>query len=235
MNDEDKPSSRAQAEGKEQEEKPKTEENKAEEAPLEAEEEAKEQTPSEPKEEAKEAPQEVKEEAKEEPSEQAPEKPDQKEEAKEAPSASQPKQEEKPADKSKKEVKVSGKLADIIKEIEGLTVIELADLVKALEDKFGVSATPTMVGVAGAAPAAGGEEAGPEEGQTTFNVVLAESGATKISVIKAVRELVPTLGLKEAKDLVDSAPKQVLEGVGKDAANEAKAKLEAAGAKVELK
>src|SRR3989344_4949372 len=134
----------------------------------------------------------------------------------------------------KKEIKVSGKLADIIKTIEGLSVLELADLVKALEEKFGVSAAPTMVGVAGAAPAAG-EEAGPEEGQTTFNVILAEAGANKISAIKAVRELVPTLGLKEAKDLVDAAPKQVLEGVGKDAAGEAKAKLEAAGAKVELK
>jgi len=135
----------------------------------------------------------------------------------------------------KKEIKVSGKLADIIKDIETLSVIELSDLVKALEEKFGVSAAPTMVGVAGATTAAGGEEAGPEESQTTFNVILAEAGANKISAIKAVRELVPTLGLKEAKDLVDAAPKQVLEGVGKDAAGEAKAKLEAAGAKVELK
>ena len=134
----------------------------------------------------------------------------------------------------KKEIKVSGKLATIIKDIETLSVIELSDLVKALEEKFGVSAAPTIVGVAGAAPAAGSEEAA-EEGQTTFNVILAEAGANKISAIKAVRELVPTLGLKEAKDLVDAAPKQVLEGVGKDAAGEAKAKLEAAGAKVELK
>ncbi|MDP2720565.1 MAG: 50S ribosomal protein L7/L12 [bacterium] len=126
-------------------------------------------------------------------------------------------------------------MADIIKEIEGLSVLELSDLVKALEDKFGVSATPTMMGVpAGATPAAAGE-ADAEEGQTTFNVILADSGANKISVIKAVRELVPTLGLKEAKDLVDAAPKQVLEGVGKDAAGEAKQKLETAGAKVELK
>ena len=133
----------------------------------------------------------------------------------------------------KKEIKVSGKLADIIKTIEGLSVLELADLVKALEEKFGVSAA-APVAVAGAAQAAGSEEAA-EEGQTTFNVILAESGANKISVIKAVRELVPTLGLKEAKDLVDAAPKQVLEGIGKDAANEAKQKLEAAGGKVELK
>jgi large subunit ribosomal protein L7/L12 len=142
--------------------------------------------------------------------------------------------EEKPS-KPKKEVKVSGKLADIIKEIEGLSVLELADLVKALEDKFGVTAAAPAA-VAGGAPAAeGSAEGAPEEGQTTFNVVLADSGANKISVIKAVRELVPTLGLKEAKDLVDSAPKQVLEGAGKDAANEAKQKLETAGAKVELK
>jgi large subunit ribosomal protein L7/L12 len=170
-----------------------------------------------------------------EPSEQPQAQPKQKEDAKEAPSAPQPKQEEKPAEKPKKEVKVSGKLADIIKEIEELTVLELAELVKALEDKFGVTAA-APVAVAGGAPTAeGGSEGAPEEGQTTFNVVLADSGANKISVIKAVRELVPTLGLKEAKDLVDAAPKQVLEGVGKDAANEAKQKLEAAGGKVELK
>ena len=171
-----------------------------------------------------------------EPSAQAPEQPERKEEAKEAPSTPEQKQEEiKPAEKPKKEVKVSGKLADIIKEIEVLTVLELAELVKALEDKFGVTAA-APVAVAGGAPAAeGGAESAPEEGQTTFNVVLADSGANKISVIKAVRELVPTLGLKEAKDLVDAAPKQVLEGVGKDAANEAKQKLEAAGGKVELK
>src|SRR3990172_8798398 len=134
----------------------------------------------------------------------------------------------------KKEIKVSGKLATIIKDIEILSVIELSDLVKALEEKFGVSAAPTMVGMAGTAPAAGSEEAA-EEGQTTFNVILAEAGANKISAIKAVRELVPTLGLKEAKDLVDAAPKQVLEGIGKENAQEAKTKLEAAGAKVELK
>ncbi|MEX0621394.1 MAG: 50S ribosomal protein L7/L12 [Candidatus Woykebacteria bacterium] len=130
-------------------------------------------------------------------------------------------------------MKVSGKLAEIIKDIEKLSVLELADLVKALEQKFGVSAAP--IAVAGAAPAAGGAEEAADEGQTTFNVVLADGGANKISVIKAVRELVPTLGLKEAKDLVDGAPKTVLEGVGKDAANAAKQKLETAGGKVELK
>lgn len=135
-------------------------------------------------------------------------------------------------EKPKKEVQVSGKLGNIIKDIEGLKVLELSELVKALEEKFGVTAA-APVAVAGAAPAAGAEEE--TESQTTFNVILAEGGANKISVIKAVRELVPTLGLKEAKDLVDGAPKQVLEGVGKDAANEAKQKLETAGGKVELK
>lgn len=131
-------------------------------------------------------------------------------------------------------IKVSGKLADIIKEIEGLSVLELADLVKALEQKFGVSAAAPVAAAPAGRQDAGGEEEAPDEVQTTFNVVLAEAGANKISVIKAVRELVPTLGLKEAKDLVDSAPKPVLEGAGKDAAGEAKQKLEAAGAKVEL-
>ena len=137
-----------------------------------------------------------------------------------------------PKPEPKKEIKVSGKLADIIKEIEGLTVLELADLVKALEQKFGVTAAAPVAAVTPGQ--SGNGEAAPEETQTTFNVILADSGANKISVIKAVRELVPTLGLKEAKDLVDAAPKPVLEGVGKDAANEAKQKLEAAGGKVEL-
>ena len=134
----------------------------------------------------------------------------------------------------KKEVKVSGKLAGIIKDIEVLTVLELADLVKALEDKFGVSASAPLAAVSAASAATSGGDEASDEGQTTFNVIIAESGTNKIGVIKAVRELVPTLGLKEAKDLVDSAPKQVLEGVGKDAANQAKQKLETAGAKVEL-
>lgn len=138
--------------------------------------------------------------------------------------------EEKKADK--KSVSVSPSLEKIIKSIEELSVLELSELVKALEDKFGVTAATPMAVSAGA-PAAGGEEATSE--QTTFNVILAESGANKISVIKAVRELVQTLGLKEAKDLVDAAPKPVLEGVNKETATEAKAKLEAAGAKVELK
>jgi len=121
---------------------------------------------------------------------------------------------------------------EIMAAVEGMTVLELSELVKALEEKFGVTAAP--VAVAGAAPAAA--DAGePKEEQTVFNVVLAAAGANKIGAIKAVRELVPTLGLQEAKTLVESAPKEVLTGVNKATAEEAKKKLEAAGAKVELK
>lgn len=146
------------------------------------------------------------------------------------PSEASESKEEKASDASKK---VSKKLAEIIGEIEKLSVLELSELVKALEEKFGVTAAaPVAVAGTTAGPATG-EEAAVE--QTTFNVILADSGANKISVIKAVREIVPTLGLKEAKDLVDAAPKQVLEGVNKENAEEAKKKLEAAGAKVELK
>ena len=118
----------------------------------------------------------------------------------------------------------------LIAEIETMTVLDLANLVKALEDRFGVSAA------AMSAPAAGG--AGPAaavEEQTEFNVILLEAGANKLNVIKAVRELVSGLGLKEAKDLVDGAPKAVKEGVTKDEAQKVKEKLEAAGAKVEIK
>lgn len=120
---------------------------------------------------------------------------------------------------------------EIMKAVEEMSVLELSDLVKALEEKFGVSAAPVAV----AAPAAGGAqgEAAPE--QTTFNVVLTSIGTNKISVIKTVRELVPTLGLQEAKALVESAPKEVLNGVNKKTAEEAKTKLTAAGATVELK
>ena len=121
---------------------------------------------------------------------------------------------------------------EILKAVEGMTVLELADLVKALEEKFGVTAAP--VAVAAAQTGSGAAEE-PKEEQTIFNVVLTNSGSTKISVIKAVRELVPTLGLQEAKALVDSPPKEVLTGVNKTAAEEAKKKLETAGAKVELK
>lgn len=121
---------------------------------------------------------------------------------------------------------------DILTAVEGMTVLELADLVKALEEKFGVTAAPVAV-AAGAAPAADAGE--PKEEQTVFNVILKEAGANRIGAIKAVRELVPTLGLQEAKALVESAPKEVLTAVNKTTAEEAKKKLEAAGAKVELK
>lgn len=123
---------------------------------------------------------------------------------------------------------------ELMSAIEEMTVLELADLVKALEEKFGVSAAPMAIGAApaGGAPAA---DAAPAEEQTIFNVVLASAGANKIGVIKAIRELVPTLGLKEAKDLVDTAPKEVMTQVNKKTAEEAKTKLTAAGATVELK
>ncbi len=122
---------------------------------------------------------------------------------------------------------------ELLKAVEEMSVLELSDFVKALEEKFGVSATPVAVATAPAAGAAPAGEAVPE--QTTFNVVLANAGANKISVIKAVRELVPTLGLQEAKALVESAPKEVLTGVNKKTAEEAKTKLTTAGATVELK
>jgi large subunit ribosomal protein L7/L12 len=121
---------------------------------------------------------------------------------------------------------------ELITAVEEMSVLELAELVKALEEKFGVSAQAMV-----AAPAAGGAAASeePKEEQTVFNVVIASAGANKISVIKALRELVPTLGLKEAKDLVDAAPKEVMTQVNKKTAEEAKTKLTTAGATVELK
>ena len=122
--------------------------------------------------------------------------------------------------------------AAILEAIAGMTVLELSELIKEMEEKFGVSAAAAAVAVA--APAAGGDGAAAAAEQTEFNVVLTETGANKVSVIKAVRELTG-LGLKEAKDLVDGAPKPVKEGVSKADAEEAKKKLEEAGAKVELK
>ena len=122
---------------------------------------------------------------------------------------------------------------ELIKSVEEMSVLELADLVKALEEKFGVSATMMQAPVAQAASAESSGE--PKEEQTVFNVVVASSGANKIAVIKALRELVPTLGLKEAKDLVDAAPKEVMTAVNKKTAEEAKTKLTTAGATVELK
>jgi len=131
----------------------------------------------------------------------------------------------------------SGKVQNLLEEIEKLTVLELAELVKSLEEKFGVAAMPVVAAqapAASAAPTASPSGEGQGE-QTTFNVVLAAAGANKISVIKAVREINQTLGLKEAKDLVEAAPKEVLTGVNRTTAEEAKKKLEAAGATVELK
>lgn len=125
----------------------------------------------------------------------------------------------------------SEKVTNLIEEVKALTVLELSELVKALEEEFGVSAA-APVAVA-AAPAAGGAAAAAEE-KTEFDVVLAEVGAEKIKVIKAVREITG-LGLAEAKALVDGAPKAVKEGVSKDDAEEMKKKLEEVGAKVELK
>ena len=126
-------------------------------------------------------------------------------------------------------------MADITTEqvvdyLSNLPVIQIAELVKTLETKWGVSAAPVAVagGGGGAAPAAAVEE------KTEFNVILADAGANKINVIKAVREIT-ALGLKEAKDLVEGAPKAIKEGVGKDEAEDIKKKLEAAGAKVEVK
>jgi large subunit ribosomal protein L7/L12 len=125
----------------------------------------------------------------------------------------------------------SAKVEEILTAVKGMTVLELAELVKAFETEFGVSAA-APVAVAAAAPA--GEAAAPTEEKTEFTVILKEIGANKINVIKAIRELT-NLGLKESKDLVEAAPKTVKEGVNKDDAAAAKTKLEAAGAKVEIK
>lgn len=116
---------------------------------------------------------------------------------------------------------------EFIEEIKSMSVLDLADIVKAIEEEFGVSAAPVAVAAAVAAPEAA------EEVKEEFDVSLKEIGSNKINVIKVVRELTP-LGLKEAKDLVESAPSIVLEQIAQEAANEAKEKLEAAGAVVEL-
>ena len=124
------------------------------------------------------------------------------------------------------------KVETILEDIKGLTLLEASDLVKKLEEAFGVSAAAAApVAVAGGAAAAG---AAPAEEKTEFAVVLTEVGANKINVIKAVRE-VTSLGLKEAKDLVDAAPKTVKEGINKDEAATIKKKFEDAGAKVDIK
>jgi large subunit ribosomal protein L7/L12 len=128
---------------------------------------------------------------------------------------------------------MANKVEAILDEIKGLTLLEAAELVKKMEETFGVSAAAAApVAMAGAAPAVGGAPASEEK--TEFTVVLTDVGANKINVIKAVRE-VTSLGLKEAKDLVDGAPKPIKEGVNKDEAASIKKKFEEAGAKVEVK
>jgi large subunit ribosomal protein L7/L12 len=127
---------------------------------------------------------------------------------------------------------MANKVEAILEEIKGLTLLEAADLVKKMEETFGVSAAAAVQVSAGAGPAAGA--AAPAEEKTEFTVVLTDVGANKINVIKAVRE-VTSLGLKEAKDLVDGAPKPIKEGVNKDEAATIKKKFEEAGAKVDVK
>jgi large subunit ribosomal protein L7/L12 len=126
---------------------------------------------------------------------------------------------------------VEGKMAEFIDWIEGISVLELSQLVKALEDRLGVTAAAPVAAAAAAAPAEGG---GAAEEKTEFDVVLTEAGGKKIAVIKEVRAITG-LGLKDSKDLVEAAPKAVKEGVSKDEAEEIKGKLEAAGATVEVK
>ncbi len=128
---------------------------------------------------------------------------------------------------------MTDKLQKIVDEIEKLTVLEVSELVKALEEKFGVSAAPIAMAPAVAGQTSSGGEA--QEEKTEFTVILKAAGANKIGVIKAVREIKPELGLKEAKDLSEKGDAVLLENVKKDVAEEAKKKLEAAGATVELK
>ncbi len=135
------------------------------------------------------------------------------------------------AEEVKEEVQLEGKMAEFVEWIEGISVLELSKLVKALETRLGVSAA-APVAVAAAGGAAGGEEAAAE--QTEFTVTLTVPGSQKIQVIKGLREIT-SLGLKEAKELVDSAPSAVKEGVSKEEAEEIKTKLEGVGATVEIK
>lgn len=137
---------------------------------------------------------------------------------------------------AEEKVELSKKAKEIIEDIESLSVLELSNLVKALEEKFGVTAN-APVGVqfaAGPMPQATAGGAAPAEEKTTFTVVLASVGEQKIQVIKEIRAIT-TLGLKEAKDLVEAAPKTIKEGISKEEAEKIKAQLEAVGAKVELK
>ena len=159
------------------------------------------------------------------------------EETTEAPAEEKAEEVKEAVEEVKEEVKEekaapSGKFKDMIKEIESMTVSDLAELVKALEERFGVSASAPMM-MAGAGAGAGAAAAEVEE-KTSYTVLLKDGGAQKIAVIKAVREINQELGLKEAKDLVDGAPKEIKKDIPKADAEEAKKKLEAAGATVEL-
>ncbi len=131
------------------------------------------------------------------------------------------------------EKKFSEKITKIAEEIEKLNALELSELAEYMEEKFGVQAIAAAP--AAAAAPAGGEDQNQQEEKDSYTVVLQEAGSNKLNVIKAVRELKPELGLMDAKKLVESAPKEILTDVKKDQAEEAKKKLEAAGAKVELK
>jgi len=135
---------------------------------------------------------------------------------------------------AEEKVEVSKKAKEIIETIEGLSVLELSNLVKALEEKFGVTASAPVGMAMAAGPMAAAAGAAPVEEKTTFAVVLASVGANKIQVIKEIRA-VTTLGLKEAKDLVEAAPKTIKEGISKEEAEKIKTQIEATGAKVELK
>ena len=126
------------------------------------------------------------------------------------------------------------KVKKLVDSIGKLTVLELSELVKAIEEKFGVEAAAPVMMAGAAMPGAGGEDAAAAEEKTEFDVMLSDFGSKKIQVIKVVRELTG-LGLKEAKDLVESTPGKILEGVAKDAAESAKSKLEDQGATVEIK
>ena len=131
------------------------------------------------------------------------------------------------------ETKLSEKLQKLAKEIESLTVIEMAGLSEYLEKKFGVSAMPVATADQAATPSA--EASAEKEEKTSFTVILSATGNNKLWVIKAVRELLPNLGLMDAKKLVESAPKELMKDVKKELAEEAKKKIEAGGGKVELK
>ncbi len=144
---------------------------------------------------------------------------------------------DKPAEEKAEDIKEekpapSGKFKELIEQIETMSVADLAELVKALEERFGVSAAAPVAVAAGAV--SGGETGAADEEKSNYTVMLKDAGAQKIAVIKAVREVNQDLGLKEAKDLVDGAPKEVKKDVPKAEAEEAKKKLEAAGATVEL-